>query len=91
MKQIHTAALDAAIKEIEVAVRKPIRAAQDAMRPFEIVDEPMLLPSARIHNELARIEKILHNDLPELVREMEVAYEIWLQSQPAAVPGDKNV
>lgn len=89
--QKHTAALEAAIKAIEVAVRKPMREAQDAVRPFEIIDEPMFSPSARIHNGLTRIEKILINDLPELIREMEAAYEIWLQSQPAAVPGDKNV
>lgn len=94
MKQIqnHTATLDAAIKAIEVAIRNPMREARDALRPFEIVDEQMFLPSARIHNELTRIEKILINDIPALVEELEAAYVTWLRSQPKSTQEDeKNV
>lgn len=60
------------IDDCWLVVANQTRAAHGMVEPFQMyLDDPIFSVTARIHNELARVEKILRADLPKLVDDLE--------------------
>jgi hypothetical protein len=60
-----------------LAVASQTRTARGMVKPFQThLDDPVFSITAQIHDELARVEKILRADLPALIDDLDRAMNV---------------